>query len=59
MKPEGLLQFSRQQVTGPFLDQDESSSHRETPFLYKIHFNSMFPSRPRSSKWLLPFKSSN
>jgi hypothetical protein len=32
--------------------------HIESLSFYKIHFNIVFPSMPRSSKWSLPFRSS-
>jgi len=50
MESKGSLPFSQQPATGPCPEPDESSPHRPTLFLCKIHFNITLPSTPRPSR---------
>ena len=53
MEPKSLLPHSQKPATSPYPDPDQSSPWPQSYFL-KIHFNIILPSKPRSSKLLLP-----
>jgi hypothetical protein len=53
--PKGLHGLYRDNFTDPYPEPDESNPNAATNFL-KIHFNTAFPSTPRSSKSSQPFK---
>jgi hypothetical protein len=49
MWPEGSLPHSPEPATSPYSKPDQSSPR--PPNRFKIHFNTILPSKPRSSKW--------
>jgi len=58
MKPEGSLPCSQQSATGPYPEPDASNSQLST-LLPNTHCNTILPSKPRSSEWCFPFRSSD
>jgi hypothetical protein len=50
--------FSQKLIIGPHPKGDEYYPQPQIINLFKIHFN-VFPFRPKSSKWSLPFRYSD
>jgi hypothetical protein len=44
---------------GPAIDPYPETEASSPPYFPKIHYNIIFPSTPRSSKWFLPFRFSD
>jgi hypothetical protein len=57
METEGSVPCSQEPSTGPCPEPDEPNPH-PVSYFSKIHFNALFPSKCRSSKWPLLFRSS-
>jgi hypothetical protein len=55
---EGSLPYSQQPTTGACPQPHQSSPHLP-PYFPKIHSNIIFPSKPTSSEWSLPFRFSD
>jgi hypothetical protein len=59
VEPESLLSWSRDPATGSYPETVESSSHPHRHCFFKIYFNIVLPSTPRSLKLSLLFRFSN
>jgi hypothetical protein len=53
MESEGSLSCSQEPATGPYPEQDESTTHLSS-LLFNIHFNIILPFMEKSSKWFEP-----
>jgi hypothetical protein len=52
MEPDGPLPYSQEPATRPYPEP----VYTFPPYFHVTHFNIIFPSTPRSSDWLLPFR---